>query len=87
MLSGSEALKYGFVDELGDFDDAVKTTKKIAGITKANLIEYRERYDISEFLRLFGQNGAAHDIKLDLGLEMPKLQAGQLYFLSPTFVN
>jgi protease-4 len=87
VLSGTQAFKYGFVDELGNFDDAMKTTKKIAGITKANLIEYRERYDISEFLRLFGQSGAAHDIKLDLGLEMPKLQAGQLYFLSPTFVN
>jgi len=87
VLSGSEAFKYGFVDELGNFDDAVKTTKKIAGLTRANLIEYRERYDISEFLRLFGQSGAAHDIKLDLGLELPKLQAGQLYFLSPTFVN
>jgi len=87
VLSGTQAFKYGFVDELGNFDDAVKTTKKIAGITKANLVEYRERYDISEFLRLFGQSGAAHDIKLDLGLEMPKLQAGQLYFLSPTFVN
>jgi protease-4 len=87
VLSGSEALRYGFVDELGNFDDAVKTTKKIAGITKANLIEYRERYDISEFLRLFGQSDSAHNIKLDLGLEMPKLQAGQLYFLSPAFVN
>ena len=87
VLSGTQAFQYGFVDELGNFDDAVKTTKKIAGITKANLIEYRERYDISEFLRLFGQSGAAHDIKLDLGLELPKLQAGQLYFLSPTFVN
>ena len=87
VLSGTQAFQYGFVDELGNFDDAVKTTKKIAGISRANLIEYRERYDISEFLRLFGQSGAAHDIKLDLGLEMPKLQAGQLYFLSPTFVN
>jgi protease-4 len=87
VLSGSEALKYGFVDELGNFDDAVKATKKIAGIPKANLIEYRERYDISEFLRLFGQSDSAHNIKLDLGLEMPKLQAGQLYFLSPAFVN
>jgi protease IV len=87
VLSGTQAFKYGFVDELGNFDDAVKTTKKIAGITKANLIEYRERYDISEFLRLFGQSGAAHDIKLDLGVEMPKLQAGYLYFLSPTFAN
>jgi protease-4 len=87
VLSGTEALKHGFVDELGDFDDAVKTTKKIAGIHNANLIEYRERYDISEFLHLFGQGDSAHNIKLDLGVEMPKLQAGQLYFLSPNFVN
>jgi ClpP class serine protease len=87
VLSGTQAFKYGFVDELGNFDDAVKTTKKIAGIHNANLIEYRERYDISEFLRLFGQSDSAHNIKLDLGVEMPKLQAGQLYFLSPTFVN
>jgi protease-4 len=87
VLSGTQAFEYGFVDELGDFDKAVERTKDIAHIHNANLIEYRERYDISEFLRLFGQSGAAHDIKLDLGLEMPKLQAGQLYFLSPTFVN
>ncbi len=87
VFSGSEALKHGFVDELGDFDKAVERAKKIAGITRANLIENRERYDISEFLRLFGQCDAAHNIKLDLGLDMPKLQAGQPYFLSPTFVN
>jgi protease-4 len=87
VLSGSEALKYGFVDELGDFDKAVERTKKIANISNANLIEYRERYNISEFLRLFGQSDSMHNIKLDLGVEMPKLQAGCLYFLSPTFVN
>jgi protease-4 len=87
VLSGSEALKYGFVDELGDFDKAVERTKNITHISNANLIEYRERYDISEFLRLFGQSDSAHNIKLDLGVEMPKLQAGCLYFLSPTFVN
>jgi hypothetical protein len=64
------------------FDDAVERAKKIAGIGNANLIEYRERYDISNFLSMFGQSGQAHDIKLDLGVDMPKLQAGQLYFLS-----
>ena len=87
VLSGSDALKYGFVDELGDFDKAVERTKKIANISNANLIEYRERYNISDFLRLFGQSDSTHNIKLDLGVEMPKLQAGCLYFLSPTFVN
>jgi protease-4 len=81
VLSGADAFKYGFVDELGDFDKAVERAKSIAGIRKANLIEYRERYDISEFLRMFGQSESAHDLKLDLGMEMPRLQAGKLYFL------
>jgi len=88
VLSGTDALKLGFVDQLGDFNDAVKTAKKIAGTSSANLIEYRVRYDISEFLRMFGQSeSAAHDIKLDLGMNLPKLEAGQLYFLSPTLIN
>jgi len=81
VLSGTQALTLGFVDQVGDFEDAVKRTKKIAGMEKANLIEYRERYDISDFLSMFGQSGAAHDIKLDLGLDIPKLRAGCMYFL------
>jgi protease-4 len=81
VLSGSQALKLGFVDELGDFDDAVDRAEKIAHIGNANLIEYRERYDISDFLSMFGQNSSAHDIKLDLGVDLPKLQANAMYFL------
>jgi protease-4 len=86
ILSGTEAFKLGFVDELGTFDDAVTRAKNIAGIREANLIEYQQRYDLSDLLRLFGQSeGKA--VKIDLGMEAPKLQAGQLYFLSPTFLH
>jgi len=81
VLSGADALKYGFVDQLGDFDDAVKTAEKIAKIPDANLIEYRERYDISDFLSLLGQSSKAQDIKLDLGVDIPKLRLGERYFL------
>jgi protease-4 len=87
VLSGTKAYDLGFVDEIGDFQDAVDRAKQIAGIREANLIEYRERYDISNILRLLGQSELSHSIKLDLGMELPKLQAGELYFLSPTFVN
>jgi protease-4 len=87
VLSGSQALELGFVDELGDFDDAVDRAEKIAGIHSANLVEYRERYDISDFLSMFSQSSKAPDIKLDFGLEAPKLRAGYLYFLAPTFVD
>jgi len=84
VLSGNQALKLGFVDELGDFDDAVDRTEKITGLKNANLIEYQEHYDISDFLSLFGQNSQAKDIKLDLGLDIPKLRAGCCYFLWQT---
>ena len=86
ILSGTEAFKLGFVDELGSFDDAVKRTKTIAGIHNANLIEYQQRYDLSDLLHLFGQTDGKV-VKVDLGMEMPKLQAGQLYFLSPAFLH
>ena len=81
VVSGKEALEHGFVDQLGDFDDAVDRAQKIVNIEDCNLIEYRERYDISNFLSMFGQSGQAHDIKLQLDTEAPKLHAGLMYFL------
>jgi protease-4 len=81
VVSGKEALEHGFVDQLGDFDDAVDRAETIAGVKKCNLIEYRERYDISNFLSMFGQSSESHDIKLQLDSEAPKLQAGLMYYL------
>ena len=86
VLSGTEAFKLGFVDQNGNFEDAVDRAKTIAGISSANLIEFQQRYDISDLFRLFGQS-ETRVVKLDLGVDAPKLQAGQLYFLSPTFAH
>src|SRR2546426_4178918 len=86
VLSGSEALQLGFVDQNGNFEDAVDRAKTIAGISSANLVEFRQRYDISDIFRLFGQS-ESRVVKLDLGVEAPKLQVGQLYFLSPTLAH
>ena len=49
-------------------------------------MEYQQRFDLSDIFRLFGQT-EGKGVKVDLGLEMPRLQAGQLYFLSPTFMR
>jgi protease-4 len=87
VVSGKQALDLGLVDDLGDFNDAIERTEKIVGIKDSNLIEYRQHYDIGDFLSMFGQSSKAHDIKLDLGIEAPKLHAGYLYFLAPNFVN
>ncbi len=86
VLSGTEAYKLGFVDQKGNFEDAVNRAKTIAGIGSANLVEFQQHYDISDLFRLFGKS-ETRAVKLDLGVEAPKLQTGQLYFLSPTFVH
>jgi len=81
VMSGTQALELGFVDDVGDFDDTVERAFEIAHVTDANLIEYRERYDLSNFLSMFGQSEKSHDIKRGLGIEAPKLRAGLMYFL------
>jgi protease-4 len=82
VLTGTEAFRRGFVDELGDFEAAFKRARTVVGISKANLVEYQQHYDLSDLFRLFGKT-EARVVKVDVGLETPKLKAGQLYFLSP----
>jgi len=81
VVSGTQALNLGLVDELGDFDEAVDRAMDLAHLPTANLVEYRERYDLSNFLSMFGQSSQAHNLKLDLGVEAPKLRPGLMYYL------
>jgi protease IV len=85
VLSGTQAHHLGLVDQLGDFDAAVERALEIVHLKDANLVEYQERYDIANFLSMFGQSGQAKTVKLDVGVEMPKLRAGCLYFIAPNF--
>jgi protease-4 len=86
VLSGKEAFDIGLVDELGYWETAIARTKKLARIQNANLIQYQQRFDISSLFRLLGKSDSAR-IKLDVGLDAPRLKAGQLYFLSPTMAH
>jgi protease-4 len=82
ILSGKEALKQGFVDELGNFDVAVERAQKIAKISDANLIQYQPVFGLGDLLGIFGKS-EAHTLKIDMGLDLPNLQMGRLYFLCP----
>ncbi len=86
VLSGSEAYKLGFVDELGNFEDAVARARALVNVRHANVVEYQQRYDLSDLFRLFGKSEKPA-LKVDLGTELPKLKLGQPYFLSPTFAH
>ena len=86
ILTGTEAFTYGFVDELGDFRDAVDRAESLIGVKGCNLIEYEQHYEWSDFLRMFGKS-EAKQIKVDLGFDSPRLQTGRLYFLAPMFAQ
>jgi protease IV len=86
VLTGNQAYEYGFVDEKGNFDTAVERAKKLADISDANLIRYQEPFSFLNVLSLLGKSESA-TLKIDLGVELPKLQVGRLYFLSPTVLH
>jgi protease-4 len=86
VLTGKQAFELGFVDQLGNLDTAVERARALANIEHANVIRYQEHFDLSHLFSLFGRT-EAKSIKVELGIDLPKLQAGRLYFLSPTFVH
>jgi protease-4 len=86
VLTGKQAYDLGFVDELGNFDTAVKRARKLSHIPDANLIRYQEPFSLANLFGLFGESEQGA-VKLDLGLQLPKIEAGRLYFLAPTVVH
>lgn len=86
VLTGKQAYEFGFIDELGTFETAVDRAKNLAGIPDANLIRYQEPFDLSRLFRIFGQSEPS-EIKIDIGMDLPKLEPGRLYFLSSTLLH
>lgn len=85
IISGTEAHELGLVDELGDFETAVKRALKFAGVAEANLVTYQEPFDLSDLIGILGK-AEGKTVKVDVGLEVPKLQAG-LYYLAPVLMR
>ena len=70
------------MDELGNLDTATDQALSLTGIPDADLIQYRQPLNLANLFQLFGKS-EAKAIKIDLGVDLPKLKAGRLYFLSP----
>lgn len=80
VFSGTQAYELGFVDELGNFDDAVDRAISLAGLSNANLVQYAQPFDFGDLFSLFGE-AESKTVKIDLGVEGPKLQSGYLYYM------
>jgi protease IV len=89
VLSGKDAKDIGLVDELGDFDAAVSRAEELGALKGTpTLVEYRQRVDFADLFGLWGQSESrAVQVKVDLGIEAPKIEAGRMYFLAPTYLH
>ncbi|MBI5683982.1 MAG: signal peptide peptidase SppA [Verrucomicrobia bacterium] len=72
VLSGEEALKHKFVDQLGYFEDAVAKAKSLAKIETAKLVKYEALWSMRKLLSLFAESRWP--------LKLPGLAAGQADF-------
>ena len=86
VLTGKQAHELGFVDELGNFDTAVRRARKLSKINDANLVRYQEPFGLGNLFSLFGSS-ESKAIQVDFGFQLPKLEVGRLYFLSPTVLH
>ncbi|MCX8107547.1 MAG: signal peptide peptidase SppA, partial [Verrucomicrobiae bacterium] len=80
VFSGKQAYELGFVDELGNFRTAVKRILKLAKLSRANLVQFRQPVSFFRWLRLLGERGKPN-LSIDFGVDLPRLQPGRLYFI------
>lgn len=86
ILSGSQAFRVGFVDELGNFDKASEQMEKILGVQSFYLIQYQRHLGLGDFLQIFGR-ADSNRIEVDIGFDFSQIQAGRLYFLAPNYLH
>ena len=85
ILTGTQAYNLGFVDKLGDFDVAIAEAKRIAKISgDPTLIRYEQPFTFGNFFKLLGKAETAK-VKIDIGMDVPSLKPGRMYFLPTMF--
>lgn len=85
-LSGADALRYGLIDELGDFDAAVAKARELCGESEAPVIEYSARFSswLDDF---FSAHGGVSTVRVEGMPQLPKGMGGNmngaLFYLMP----
>jgi len=74
------------VDQLGNFEDAVKRAEKIAGISNANLVQFQQRYDLSDIFKMFGKTEVPPSRWISASIP-PSCRWASYTSLSPTFAK
>jgi len=81
IFLGSEALKLKLIDELGFFDDAVKTAAKLSKLEDYRVVAYKKKFSLAAlFNAKSGVQSANINVKL-LGKDKSMIEAGKFYYM------
>jgi len=86
IFSGEQAYKYGFVDELGNWETAKDRALTLAGIPDANFVQFQPEFSLANLFQILGKSEKT-TVKVDLGLSAPAVKPGYMYFLSPSYLH
>ncbi len=82
ILSGRQAERAGFIDEVGQFEDAVAAAMEYAGVDEAQVVRYQAPFTFRDFIRIFGKHETP-EIRLAVTPQRLNLRPGHFYFLPP----
>ncbi len=82
ILSGRQAARAGFVDEVGQFHDAVAAAMEYAAIEEAQVVRYLTPFTFRDFVRIFSQ-AETPAVRVDVLPSRLSLRPGHFYFLPP----
>lgn len=84
ILSGKLAAAAGLIDKTGYFEDALAEARKAGGLgDDARIIRLIAPFSFGSFFRTWSKAPESPTIQIQVGPELPRLEAGKLYFLSP----
>jgi len=84
VYTGRQALKLGLVDELGNFDDAVRVAADLGGISgEPRLIRYQRKPSLLDLLSLGSRRGSADTVDLLRLLDIKQVPSLQYLYIGP----
>ncbi len=68
IFTGSQAVEYGLVDQIGYIEDTISVAKEMAGLEEAKIIRYKRLFDLSELFAVTMEHlsGGHRGVTLDI---------------------
>ncbi len=88
VMSGRDAFAAKLVDQIGDFDDAVKKAQELGGIPGSVVVRYELPASFGRYLRMLGKAEAPKKIEVSVGPQTGyNLLPGRIYLLPGIFAR